>query len=66
MIGIERDDTAIAVGLDELDGRNPVVWVESGTRSALDLEGTQLDAVVHVDTFWFAWGSFQPDTRIEP
>jgi hypothetical protein len=30
------------------------------------LEGTVLQPVAHVDTFWFAWASFQPDTEIEP
>jgi Protein of unknown function (DUF3179) len=30
------------------------------------LAGTALEPVVHVDTFWFAWGSFLPDTRIVP
>ncbi len=28
------------------------------------LAGAALEPVVHVDTFWFAWGAFQPDTRI--
>jgi hypothetical protein len=30
------------------------------------LAGAALEPVVHVDTFWFAWGSFLPDTRIVP
>ncbi|MDZ7676051.1 MAG: DUF3179 domain-containing protein [Acidimicrobiales bacterium] len=127
VLGIDRADDPVAVRLDaladagviDLDvaGEPVVVWVESGTASALDagtvadgrdvgatgafvpvvdgrrldftrtddgfvddetgsrwdvlgravdgpLEGEQLDAVVHVDTFWFAWGAFQPDTRI--
>lgn len=35
---------------------------------ALDgpLAGERLVAVEHVDTFWFAWAAYQPDTRIEP
>ncbi|MEX0664478.1 MAG: DUF3179 domain-containing protein [Acidimicrobiia bacterium] len=28
------------------------------------LVGRSLTPVVHVDTFWFAWAAFQPDTRI--
>jgi len=30
------------------------------------LAGAALEPVVHVDTFWFAWGSFLPETRIVP
>jgi Protein of unknown function (DUF3179) len=30
------------------------------------LADASLEPVVHVDTFWFAWGSFLPDTRIVP
>ncbi|HYZ97331.1 MAG TPA: DUF3179 domain-containing protein [Acidimicrobiales bacterium] len=30
------------------------------------LGGASLEPIVHVDTFWFAWGSFLPDTRIVP
>ncbi|MGH9185180.1 MAG: DUF3179 domain-containing protein, partial [Acidimicrobiales bacterium] len=46
---------------------------ETGSRwdvfgSALDgpLAGQQLEPLEHVDTFWFAWAAYQPDTRIEP
>lgn len=28
------------------------------------LEGTELEPVDHLDTFWFAWAAFQPDTKI--
>lgn len=30
------------------------------------LDGTTLEPVTHLDTFWFAWSSFQPDTEIVP
>lgn len=51
------------------------VFVDSATGSEWDIfgqatsgefEGTQLDQVAHVDTFWFAWSAYQPETRIEP
>jgi len=29
-----------------------------------ELQGTQLEALPHVDTFWFAWSTFQPDTGL--
>ncbi len=127
VIGIDLEDDAVAVRLDrladdgvrhvEVGGRGLVVWVASGTASALDrasiagsrdvgatgvfvsevdgralafraegdgfvddqtgsrwnvlghavdgpLVGTTLEPVVHVDTFWFAWGAFLPDSRI--
>ena len=45
--------------------------VETGTRwdvlgHAIEgrLAGAALEPVIHVDTFWFAWGAFQPDSRI--
>jgi hypothetical protein len=129
VVGIEGDDDAVAVQLDDLldegvvevevDRRPVVVWAVSGTASALDtasiasgrdvgttgafdptvdgrvlgferdgdrftddetgstwdifgaavagpLEGQQLDRVVHVDTFWFAWAAFLPTTTVVP
>jgi hypothetical protein len=28
------------------------------------LAGERLRAVQHLDTFWFAWATFQPETRL--
>jgi hypothetical protein len=35
---------------------------------ALDgpLAGERLEAVTHLDTFWFAWAAFLPETRVMP
>ena len=50
-------------------------FVDAGTGSTWNifgeavegpLVGSQLDGVEVVDTFWFAWGTFQPETRILP
>ena len=30
------------------------------------LAGTQLEAIPHLNTFWFAWATFEPDTQILP
>jgi hypothetical protein len=30
------------------------------------LAGSRLEAVPHLDTFWFAWATFVPDTEILP
>jgi hypothetical protein len=47
---------------DQTDSR----WDIFGTAVQGPLAGAQLDAVEHVDTFWFAWAAYQPSTRIEP
>ena len=28
--------------------------------------GAQLHRIVHVDTFWFAWAAFLPQTKVVP
>jgi Protein of unknown function (DUF3179) len=35
-------------------------------RARRTLTGAVLEPVIHVDTFWFAWGAFLPDTRSVP
>ncbi|MBC8194468.1 MAG: DUF3179 domain-containing protein [Acidimicrobiia bacterium] len=39
-------------------------WNVLGEAVAGPLAGTRLEAVEHVDTFWFAWAAFRPDTQI--
>lgn len=73
------DVGATAVFAPEVDGRRLTFrpdgehFVDEQTGStwnllgeAVDgpLEGTELEPVEHLDTFWFAWASFQPDTTI--
>lgn len=41
-------------------------WDIFGLAASGPLEGTQLEQIEHVDTFWFAWAAYSPDTRIEP
>ena len=41
-------------------------WNVLGQATDGPLTGTALEAVPHVDTFWFAWAAFQPDTQIVP
>lgn len=50
-------------------------FVDDQTRSRWDvlgravdgpLRGTNLEAYPHVDTFWFAWAAFLPDTEVVP
>jgi len=39
-------------------------WNVLGEAIAGPLEGTRLPAQRHLDTFWFAWVAFQPDTEL--
>jgi hypothetical protein len=41
-------------------------WNQFGVAIDGELVGERLEAVEHVDTFWFAWSTFRPDTRIAP
>ncbi len=76
-----RDVGAVGVFVAEIDGRSLTFapdgdeFVDRETQSRWDifgravsgsLAGAQLETVEHVDTFWFAWAAYQPDTRIEP
>ena len=39
-------------------------WDVLGRATSGALGGRQLTPVEHVDTFWFAWAAFQPNTRV--
>jgi hypothetical protein len=39
-------------------------WDILGLATAGSLAGTQLKAIPHHDTFWFAWAAFVPDTEL--
>jgi hypothetical protein len=41
-------------------------WDVLGRATAGPLAGQSLEPVEHVDTFWFAWAAFRPDTTIVP
>jgi hypothetical protein len=46
------------------DDQTGSTWNILGTAVDGELEGSQLESLTHVDTFWFAWSAFQPDTAI--
>jgi Protein of unknown function (DUF3179) len=46
------------------DAETGSTWSLLGEAIAGDLIGSRLDAYVHVDTFWFAWSTFRPDTDV--
>jgi hypothetical protein len=53
-------------GLDGafVDAETGSTWNVLGQATAGSLAGDQLEAAPHVDTFWFAWAAFRPDTSV--
>ena len=47
-----------------VDEQSGSTWNVLGEAISGQLEGSDLPAVVHLDTFWFAWVGFRPDTRL--
>ena len=47
-----------------VDNETDSVWNILGEAVEGPLAGERLQAVVHGDHFWFAWGAFEPDTKI--
>jgi hypothetical protein len=60
VLSFERDGEAFS------DGETGSTWDVFGTATAGPLAGQSLQRVVHVDTFWFAWAAFLPDTVVVP
>jgi hypothetical protein len=40
------------------------IWNVLGQATTGQLAGSRLPAVVRLDTFWFAWVGFYPETRL--
>jgi hypothetical protein len=49
-----------------VDDQTGSAWDVFGTAIDGPLEGSELEPVIHVDTFWFAWGAFRAETQIVP
>jgi hypothetical protein len=49
------------VFVDEQTGSE---WDITGTAVAGELAGASLDQIHHLDTFWFAWSTYQPNTDL--
>jgi hypothetical protein len=61
----ERDLTFSADGDDAfVDAETGSRWNLLGQAVEGPLSGERLQAVTHVDTFWFAWAAFRPETTI--
>jgi hypothetical protein len=48
------------------DDQTGSAWNLFGAAVSGPLTGRQLVPVAHVDTFWFAWSAFRPDTVVAP
>jgi Protein of unknown function (DUF3179) len=46
------------------DAQTGSMWNVLGQAAAGPLKGHRLRPVTHLDTFWFAWVAFQPQTRL--
>ena len=47
-----------------VDTQTGSTWNVFGLATSGELAGTQLEQLPHVDTFWFAWSAFRPDSAI--
>ncbi len=47
-----------------VDDQTGSSWNLLGVATSGELEGEQLEPVVHDNTLWFAWAAFKPETRI--
>ncbi len=54
----------IAPGGPIVDRETGSTWTVTGMAVEGELEGSQLDAVLHGNHFWFSWAAFTPETRV--
>ena len=47
-----------------VDSETGSVWDITGAAVSGELAGSRLDRVPHLDTFWFAWSSYRPDSTL--
>lgn len=47
-----------------VDEQTGSVWDITGRATAGELAGAQLEKIPHLDTFWFAWSTYQPGTDL--
>ena len=78
-VGTGRDVGSVGVFKPEIDGRaltfdtgdgtfrdeeTGSTWSITGAAIDGELAGSQLEQVPHLDSFWFAWSSYQPNTEL--
>lgn len=47
-----------------VDEQTDSEWDITGQATSGELEGTSLEQIHHLDTFWFAWSTYQPETEL--
>ena len=57
-----RSLTFTTEGEQFVDEETGSVWLINGEATSGPLAGTRLERVEHLDTFWFSWSTYQPDT----
>ena len=56
--------TFAAEGDRFIDEETGSIWLISGEATSGPLDGTLLERIEHLDTFWFSWSTYQPDTTL--
>ena len=56
--------TFASVGDAFVDDQTGSTWNVAGEAIAGELSGTNLSRIPHLDTFWFAWSTYQPETSL--
>ncbi len=56
--------TFVASDGEFMDEQTGSTWDITGTAVAGEMEGIRLAPAHHLDTFWFAWSTYQPGTEI--
>lgn len=51
-------------GGEFVDDQTGSVWDITGSAVSGELAGTSLEQIHHLDTFWFAWSTYQPETDL--
>jgi hypothetical protein len=61
------DDRILSFSVEDdqfVDDQTSSRWDITGTAVSGGLAGTSLEQIHHLDTFWFAWSTYQPDTDL--
>ena len=56
--------TLVAQGGQFIDSETGSTWTIAGIAVDGPLEGSNLERVEHLDTFWFAWSTYRPETLL--
>jgi hypothetical protein len=60
-----RDLTFSYEGEHFVDAETGSLWLLNGEAVEGELAGERLVQIAHLDTFWFAWSTYQPETSLQ-